>query len=293
MQIGVFLQPSTLDEFVAGVRLAHQHGIRSVWISQVFGIDAMMACAIAGREVPDIRFGTGVVPTYPRHPLVMGSMARTTQQATGGRFTLGIGLSHEIVITSMLGMDWSRPVRHLREYLDILVPLAAGEPADAAGEMYTLHGALDVACDPVPVVVAALGTQLLTMAGRRTDGTVTWMTGHRTIAEHVAPTIGAAASGAGRSAPQIIQALPTCVTDDEAGTRGRLGAQFDMYGYLPSYRAMLDREGVAGPADVAVVGTEAQVRDSIEAAFEAGTTEFVAAITPGDSRTLDLIASLA
>jgi len=293
MHIGVFLQPSTIDEFITGVRAAHDRGIRSVWTSQIFGIDAMMACAIAGREVPDMSFGTGVVPTYPRHPMVMGSMARTVQQATGGRFTLGIGLSHEIVIKDMLGMDWSRPVRHLREYLDILLPLAHGEPADAAGEMYTLHGALDIECDPVPVVVAALGPQLLTMAGRRTDGTVTWMTGTRTIAEHIAPTIGAVAAEAGRPAPRIVQALPTCVTDDEAGVRAVVGAQFEMYGYLPSYRAMLDREGAAGPGDVAVIGTEAEVRGAIEAAFEAGTTEYVAAVSPTDTRTLDLVGSLA
>jgi len=292
MNIGVFFQPVTVDEFIDDVRAASERGIRSVWLSQIFGIDAIAACAIAGREVPDVRLGTGVVPTYMRHPMVMASQARTTQQVTHGRFTLGIGLSHQIVIESMLGMDFSKPVLHLREYLDILVPLLNGEPADAAGSTLTFHGTVDVPSEPVPLVVAALGPQLLALAGRRTHGTVTWMTGPETIRTHVAPVIGAAAAEAGRPAPRIVMALPTVVTDDEAAARSLVGSQLEMYGYLPSYRAMLDREGAAGPADVAIVGTEDQVRAGIEKSFEAGVTEYVAAVSPSDHRTLDFLATL-
>ena len=147
-------------------------------------------------------------------------------------------------------------------------------------------------CEPVPLVIAALGPQLLAMAGRRTDGTVTWMTGPETVRSHVAPLIGAAAADAGRTAPRIVMALPTVVTNDEGGARSVLAKQFEMYGFLPSYRAMLDREGAAGPADVAIVGTEAEVRAGVERAFEAGVTEFVAAVSPDDHRTMDLVASL-
>ena len=83
----------------------------------------MTACAVAGREVPDITLGTFVVPTYSRHPLYMAQQAMTTQAATGGRFVLGIGLSHQIVIEGMFGLSFEKPARHMREYLEVLMPL--------------------------------------------------------------------------------------------------------------------------------------------------------------------------
>ncbi len=290
--LGIFLQTPTVDELIVQSEAAVARGIQSIWTPQIFGLDAITALAIVGSAVPDVRLGTAVVPTYPRHPMMLAAQARTTNQIVDGRFTLGIGLSHQIVIEHMLGMSFDKPVRHLREYLDVLLPLVRGEAADATGETLSFHGALEVETDPVPVLVAALGTQMLTMAGRRTEGTVTWMTGPTTIRDHIVPTISTAATEAGRPAPRIVAALPTCVTDDAAAARATAGQMFEMYGFLPSYRAMLDREGVAGPADVALVGSEAEVRAGIEAVLEAGATEFVVVPYSNRERTLDLVQSM-
>src|SRR5664279_832208 len=201
MQIGLFLSPPTVDELVIQVGAATDRGFRSVWVPQIFGIDALTALAVVAREVPEVAMGTAVVPTYPRHPMMLAAQARTVQQVAGGRFTLGIGLSHQVVIESMMGMSFEKPVRHLREYLDVLLPLVRGEATSAAGETLTFHGGLEIPADPVPVLVAALGTQMLNVAGRRAEGTVTWMTGPATIGDHVVPTLAAAASAAGRPAP--------------------------------------------------------------------------------------------
>ncbi len=292
MQLGVFIQAPTVDEMVDQARDVADRGISSVWSPQIFGVDALTTLAIMGREVPGIRLGTAVVPTYPRHPMALAAQARTVSQVTDGRFTLGIGLSHQIVIENMLGMSFDKPVRHMREYLDVLVPLLNGQPVDAAGETLSFHGMLDAPAPPVPVVVAALGTQMLRLAGRVADGTATWMTGPATIRDHIAPTLSAAASDAGRPAPRIVAALPTCVTDDPDEARAKAGKAFEMYGILPSYRAMLDREGAAGPAEVAIVGDEASVRGQIEAILEAGATEFVAVPFSKRERTLDLVQSM-
>jgi 5,10-methylenetetrahydromethanopterin reductase len=293
VRIGLFTQPSTVAAAVEDVRTAADSGFASVWFPQIFGIDAITALTVAAHDVPGIELGTAVVPTFPRHPLMLAAQALTLQQESGGRFTLGIGLSHQMVMEGMLGFSWDKPVRHLREYLSILLPLVRGEAADFEGETLTAKLGLDIPdAAPVPVLVAALGAQMLGVAGRMAEGTVTWMTGPATIAGHIAPTIRASASEAGRPEPRVVCALPVCVTDDEAAARERAASQFQMYGFLPSYRAMLDREGAAGPADVALVGDAATVRAGIEGIFEAGATEFVAVPYANREATLEVVAGL-
>jgi 5,10-methylenetetrahydromethanopterin reductase len=292
MQIGLFLERPTVADLVADVTTAVERGFRSVWVPQIFGLDALTALAVVANEVPDVALGTAVVPTYPRHPMMLAAQARTLQQVSGGRFTLGIGLSHQIVIETMMGMSFEKPVRHLREYLDVLLPLVRGESASSAGDTLTFHGDLQIESDPVPVLVAALGTQMLTLAGKRAEGTITWMTGPATISDHVVPTITAAAGAAGRPSPRVVAALPVAVTDDPDAARAKAASLFEIYGHLPSYRAMLDREGAAGPADVALVGDEETVLAGITSMFAAGATEFVAVPFTSLDRTYDLLTPL-
>ena len=293
MKIGMFAQPSTVDAAIKDVKAIADAGFASAWMPQIFGLDTLTALAIASRDVPDIELGTAVVPTFPRHPMMLAAQARTVQQASGGRLTLGIGLSHQMVIEGMLGMEWDKPVRHLREYLEILQPLLRGEAADFTGETLSGHLALEIPdSTPVPTLVAALGTQMLNVTGRLAEGTVTWMTGPGTIGTHIVPTIRAAAAEAGRPEPRVVCALPVCVTDDEATARAKAGAEFEIYGFLPSYRAMLDREGAAGPADVAIVGDAATVRAAVEHIFEQGATEFVAIPYSNRDATVEVLQGL-
>lgn len=293
MKIGLFTQPLSVDDAVSDIRAAADGGFRSAWMPQIFGIDTLTALAVVAREVPGIELGTAVVPTYPRHPMMLAAQARTVQQVAGGRFTLGIGLSHKMVIEGLLGMSYDKPVRHLREYLEILQPLLRGEAVDVSGETLSAHLALEIPdSPPVPTLVAALGAQMLTVTGRLAEGTVTWMTGPATIGSHIVPTVRAAAAEAGRPEPRIVCALPVCVTDDEADARRKAADRFKIYGVLPSYRAMLDREGAAGPADVAIVGDAATVRAGVENIFEQGATEFVAIAYSNRDATLEVLAGL-
>jgi F420-dependent oxidoreductase-like protein len=282
MRIGVFLGepagPDPVLDLAEKLRAAAEAGFASAWIPHIFGVDALTAIAAAGREAPGIEIGTSVIPTYPRHPMALAQQALTTQSAIGGRLALGIGLSHQLVIEGMFHLSFDRPARHMREYLDVLLPLVRENKVDAKGETLGASGALNVpGASPFPVLLAALAPRMLRLAGGVADGTVTWMTGPRTIAEHIVPSIRAAADDAGRADPRVVCALPVCVSDDPDAARERAAKVFAVYGQLPSYRAMLDREGAEGPADVAVVGDEASVRDQIEAIAAHGATDFVAA----------------
>jgi F420-dependent oxidoreductase-like protein len=302
MRIGIFAgavidQGGDLDAVIAAARDTEAQGFASFWLPQIFSYDALTLLAIIGREVPRVELGTAVIPTYPRHPMMLAAQALTTNAATGGRLALGIGLSHQIVIENMLGLSYERPARHMSEYLSILAPLIREGSVAFDGETLSTHAGVAVpGSSPCPILVAALGPKMLELTGRVGDGTVTWMTGPATIADHIGPSIRAAAEAAGRPEPRVVSSLPVMVTDDADAARARAAKAFAIYGQLPAYRAMLDREGAEGPADVAIVGDEATVKAGIARIAEAGATDFVAAefgSKPEEvTRTRDLLKSL-
>ena len=287
----------TVAELTDQVRAIHDAGIQAAGISQIFGYDALTVLAVAGSQVPDVELVTGVVPTYPRHPFVLAAQALTVQAATGGRLTLGIGLSHKLVIESIWGLSFDQPVRHMREYLAVLMPLLRGEGVGFEGETFQVNaGPLDVKAPAPDVLVAALGPRMLELTGQVADGTMTWMTGPKTIEVHTVPDITAAASAAGRKAPRVAVSLPVSVTADVDAARATANEVFAIYGQLPSYRAMLDREGAAGPGDVAVVGDEDAVSAQLRHLADVGATDFIAAPfgSPDDqARTTAVVADLA
>lgn len=280
MQIGIFAGDNTLDDLRATARTAREQGFTSMWMPQVFGPDVLTAIAVIGQEVPDLTFGTAVVPTYPRHPQMLAQQALTVNDAVDGRLILGIGPSHQPVVEGMWGLSFDKPIRHLREYLECLVPLLNDRSVRFGGEAVTTRADLSTVGPAPKVYMAALGPQLLKVTGRMADGTILWMTGPKTIAEHTIPTITEAASEAGRSKPAVVAGFPVCVTDGSAegnaAARERAATEFAIYGQLPSYRAMLDREGYEGPADLAIIGGPTEVADRINALGETGLDTFCA-----------------
>jgi F420-dependent oxidoreductase-like protein len=280
VKIGIFggaVNDGTLAEMTAEAAAAESDGFASYWAPHIFGHDAMTALAVVATRVPRIELGTSVVPTFPRHPHAIAQQAHTVAAASGDRFTLGIGLSHKVVIEDMFGLSYDRPVRHLREYLNVLMPLSRNEPANFEGEMYRVHAAVNAkGSGGFSVVVAALGEQMLRVTAALADGTLTWCTGPATLASHTIPTITRAAEEFDRPAPRVIAALPVCVTSDTDAAIARAAQTFAAYGALPSYRSMLDREGVAGPADIAIIGSAPQVQERVAALAGIGVTDFAA-----------------
>ncbi len=276
MNVAVFGSANTVDALKADVADAAAHGFTSYWTPQIFDLDVLTALAVISAEVPDIRLGTAVVPTYPRHPMALAQQALTVNQVSGGRLDLGIGLSHKPVVEGMWGMSFDRPVKHMSDYLKILMPLMSDGGVSHGGEMLTGRGQIGVRAEMPPVYVAALGEQMLKLAGRLADGTVTWMTGPATIGQLTAPTINDAAEAADRSAPKVIAAVPVCLTDDVDAARARAAEEYVIYGQLPSYRAMLDREGMGGPEDLALIGSADLIAEGLQKFLDAGATTVVA-----------------
>jgi F420-dependent oxidoreductase-like protein len=291
MRIGTMsgtINDGTIQQVIDEARRAADVGFHTFWAPQIFGHDTLTVLAAVAREVPGIELGTAVVPTYPRHPMMLAQQALSVQAATAmdggsGRLCLGIGLSHQIVVEMMWGMSFDKPVRHLREYLSVMMPLLEGKPVGFAGEEFRVNGGVNVPGSSRPsVVVAALGAQMLRVTGTLADGTSTWCVGPKTLSELTVPTLRQAAADAQRPEPRVVCALPVAVTEDVDAARKLAAAAFAVYDTLPSYKTMMNREGVNGPADLAIVGTEAEVRDQLQELASIGVTDFNAGIFAQD-----------
>lgn len=302
MRIGVMIGADrsalTIDDIIAIAKRVESSDLDNVWMANIRSHDAILTLALAARATTRIGLGTAVTPTFPRHPVAMAQQALSAAAASDGRFCLGIGLSHKPVMENAYGLSYAQPARHMREYLEVLMPLLAGETVTFSGQVFQVKDiAIDVpgAAQP-PVVVAALGPLMLDIAGSLADGTNTWMVGPSTLEQHIVKRIVRAAAAAARPDPRIVAGFPIVVTDNVDAVRSALAEPLAIYGQLASYRAMLDREGVSDPVDLALIGNEATLGARLGELRDIGVSDFMAAVfdaEPGaTTRTFEFLSSL-
>jgi F420-dependent oxidoreductase-like protein len=308
MRIGLFIsdvsgEQTTIEELLANARAAEALGFTTGWVPHIpWSLDGLTALALAGQVTSRIELGTAVMPTYPRHPLAMAQQAMSTQAATDGRLVLGIGPSHPVVIESMHGLEYARPAHHTREYVEVLRAAFAGAGhVEYRGEMFGFSSMLTVpGSTPAPIMIAALAPKMLKLAGELTDGTITYWANERAIGEHIVPAITAAAEGAERPPPRVVVGLPVAVCADADAGRERAAKLFSTYLNIPTYQRILSRGGDdTTPADVAIIGTEAEVTERLRSYAAAGATDLCATALGLDDdrdasqrRTVELLASL-
>jgi 5,10-methylenetetrahydromethanopterin reductase len=292
-------QGATADSVTGQLMHIEQLGFDSAWMPGIpNGPDILTLLAIAGRSTERIEIGTAIVPTYPRHPVAMAAQALTVNDALGGRLTLGIGVSHQPVIERQYGLDYSHPIAHMREYLQVLRPLLQHQAVDFTGDHFKVRTRLAISTSghaAPSVLIAALAPRMLGVAGELADGTVTFMTGIATTTKAIVPGIIAAAATANRPAPRVIIGMPVMCTDDVEAGRAFANQEFALYGKLPAYQAMMASEGASSPADVLVIGNEEHLATQVARAFAGGITDFQATPfgTPEDiERTITCLAAI-
>ena len=286
------------------IQRAEADGFQSAWMGNHLNQDAMTICALAGQATSTIELGTAVVPTYPRHPMVMAQQALTTNMACGGRFILGLGLSHKFIVEGWQGLRWATPVRHLREYLEVLNPLLDGDLVNHNGQEYRvqLNNApftqLDVPGGGRPkVLIAALGPGMLKVTGELADGTSMFWCGPNYIEQTAVPTITKAADSVGRP-PAHHRGHPNLGDQNEEAARASCARVWEVYGKIYSYKNVIAAEGASGVSDMAIVGDEATVRAQIKRLESIGVTDYNGAILPvpedpdAPQRTYDLLKDL-
>jgi 5,10-methylenetetrahydromethanopterin reductase len=299
MKIGImtgsgFDPDPTLAGMMHNARRIDQMGFDSLWMATIYGFDALTALTAIATVTTRIELGTAVVASHPRHPMAMAQQALTASAASNGRFTLGIGLSHRYVIEQEMVLSYCSPAAHMREYLQVLMPLLSTGSVAFTGDFFSVHARLNVPeAKAVPVIVAALGPAMLELAGSQANGTTLWLTGPKTIAAHSVPLIRQAA--AGRPAPRIVAGMPITITHKPDKARADIDQKLALYRNIPSYRTMLDREGADGPGDIALVGDENALRQQLQQLRDIGVTDLNA--VPVDiengayERTLDFLAT--
>jgi 5,10-methylenetetrahydromethanopterin reductase len=288
---------TTVAEVVAAVQRAADEGFHGIWLPQTLSVDALTALAVAAHVVPGINVGTAVVPIQGRHPIPLAQQALTVAQIAGpGRLTLGIGVTHRQVSEGFYGIGYEQVVDLCREELQALRGLLdPGHRTDHAGAYLTARGSLMLEAPTPSLVLAALGPRMLELAGTYADGTVTWMTGPKTLREKIVPTISEVAARAGRPSPRVIAGLPVCVTDEVSAARDAVRPRIEGAAGFASYRRMLGDEGLGELPDLAIIGTDDLVRGRVLALAESGVTELMADVfgTPAEREaTIALLNSL-
>ena len=296
MRIGVMAGPergrygTKVERLLADVRWAEEAGLASVWVPQIpDDFDALTAAVLIGAQTTRIEIGTAVVPVQPRHPIALAQQVLSTQSVCQGRLTLGLGVSHHWVIDEMLGLPYERPAATMRAYLDVLDQALAGPGmVDVENDMFRVHNPLDITdVAPTPVMIAALGPLMLRLAGERTDGTILWLADERAIGSHIAPTITAAAEGAGRRPPRIVAGVPVCLCgDDEIEVAvERANRVLSEAEVSPNYQKLLDHGDARTVGDILAAGSESSIEKRLRSFADAGTTDVSVRVVPiGETR---------
>jgi F420-dependent oxidoreductase-like protein len=290
----IFLSPGA--DFAAAVDLARRAdaaGYESVWVTHGLGRDGLHVLAAYAHAAPRVGLGTGIIPIYPRHPVLLAQEALTLQEISGGRLRLGIGVSHRPMMEASLGLDMGRPLEVLREYVTVLRQALTGR-VEHAGPRYRVawQSGVPRLPAPPPIYLAGLGTAMLELAGEIADGAVLWLCAPAYVREHAVPAIRRGRERAGKALDgfEIVVSVPAAVTADRLAGGEVFKAELVRYLALPFYRAMLEKSGFGseisawerapGPATVGdrlvqalgAIGDAAAVASLVAAYREAGVT---------------------
>jgi F420-dependent oxidoreductase-like protein len=246
LRAGLVVRKPTPAATLAAIEQAEARGVAAVW-STVGGAapDAVTLFAAAGAQTTRIGLGSAIVPTYPRHPVVLASQALAIEGLAPGRFRLGIGPSHRPTMEGSLGLTMGKPLDHLREYLTILRGLLWEGKTDFDGTYFHVHAALppDAAPPRTPVPISALRVNAFSLAGEIADGAISWVCPVPYLIDTALPAMRAAAEAAGRPTPPLIGHVPVAVSTDRTAVREIARQQLGTYGRLPFYRGMFADAG--------------------------------------------------
>lgn len=309
--VGLAAMQGDVLRTLALIERAEALGIPAVWLTTGgAGPDALTLFAAAAARTQRLLLGTAIVPTWPRHPIVMVQQVQVIAALAPGRFRLGVGPSHDAPIKEMFGIPYSRPLSHLREYITILKALLSKGDVDFAGRYLQARARLDGLPPNVPVMASALQRGSFVFCGEVADGAITWICPLSYLREVALPAMHEGAVKAGRETPPLIAHAPVAVHENAEEVREAARVQLSGYPRRPFYARMLQAAGFPEAADatwsdrmidaVVLHGNEATVARRIEEYFAAGIAEIIAHPIPVGpdregslKRTVETIAAVA
>jgi F420-dependent oxidoreductase-like protein len=265
----------TLAESVDRARIVERYGYESLWTTQLpTARDASLVLAAYASATERVKIGTGVLPLYTRHPTAMVQMAATLDELSGGRFILGLGVSHRVTVESMWGLRLESPVEAMREYLTIVRTSLRDGACSVEGKFFTARWSyLGPRREDMQIMISALNPRMLELAGELADGVVLYMCAPGFIKDHVMPHLKTGREKAGKSMEgfEIVAAVDACVTSDRDAALVTYQKTLDRYAALPFYRRAMEA-GEFNPDVLAAIGEAEQVRDAIARYRDVGVT---------------------
>jgi F420-dependent oxidoreductase-like protein len=247
--IGLFVQGRDALQIVEAIKRAESMAIPAVWMTMGgAGVDAPTVYAAASAVTERVKFGTSIIPTWPRHPIAIAQQAIALASLAPGRFRLGIGPSHQPAMERLMGVEWRTPLRQLREYLIVLKSLLHTGKVEFVGRHVTARAQIAAPVD-IPVMASALRQASFETCGELADGAISWVCPWDYLRQVALPALAAGAAKAGRPAPPLIAHVPVCVHEDAAEVRQAAREQIGFYARVPFYAAMYGDAGFGDASD--------------------------------------------
>jgi probable F420-dependent oxidoreductase len=256
-RLGIVLAPfATLPaaEFVAVARETEARGYHAAWTGEASGYDAITLMATIAGATERLHVGSAVLPVQTRTPVVLGQTAATLNHLAPGRVVLGIGLSSKVIVGDWHGLPFAPSIQQIREAVQIIRMVASGERVNFEGKFYRVKNFRLTApppAKPVRVVLAALGPEMLELAGEIADGVVLNWIPPETVPisiEHL--EVGAMKAGRTLADFEIASFIRTCVTDDRVAARESLARDITGYATVDAYASFFRNAGFGEEVDL-------------------------------------------
>ncbi len=248
-RVGLVINSGSAKAAIQAILDAEKAGVRQIWTTQgPTAGDALMIFAVAATRTSAIRFGTSILPIYPRHPLALFAQVRAFDELAPGRLRLGVGTSHRPMIEGIYGIDMTAPLEHLREYVAVLRAALWEGKVDHQGRFYHVKASLPGTAR-VPILTAALGRGAFEASGEVADGALSWVCPVPYLLKVGLPALQEGARQARRPAPPLVAHVPVAFDYDRQAIVSAARKRLGLYGRADFYRHMFDAAGYPIPED--------------------------------------------
>jgi F420-dependent oxidoreductase-like protein len=241
-RIGIAIHQPTAATILRTIVEAETAGVSNVWLTTGAGPDALTVFAAAASTTQSVTMGSAIVPTFPRHPLVVAQQTADIAQLAPNRFVLGLGPSHAAVMEGRYGIAYRQPLSHLREFVTVVKALLSGTQTDFEGEHFKVHAKLDYGAQ-VPVVTSALRAPAFELAGELSEGAVTWLCPPSYLRDTAMPALERGAARQGRARPKLIAHAFVALTSDPSELQHGVDEFLQRYPRLTNYQEMFAAAG--------------------------------------------------
>ena len=244
-RVGLVIDGTNAAATVKTIAAVEAAGVRQIWMAQTpFWPDTLTTLAAAAIKTSTVRLGTSIVPTYPRHPLVMAQQALSLYDIAPSRLRLGIGPSHQAIIEGIYGLPQTTPLAHLREYVNVLRTALWEGKVDHHGKFFNVKVSMSHTAQ-IPVLISTLGMKAFQLAGEIADGALSWVCPVPYLIRTGIPALRTAAAAAAnrRSVPPLVAHVPVALSQDRDTVLAAGHQLLDMYAKFPFYAKMFADAG--------------------------------------------------